>query len=114
MRRLSVGKNLVANVKTTIYTVPTQHYAQWDLLYVSNDAGNNKYVSVWWYDKSANIEIYIIDKYPLSASEFLKFDGNAYVILEEGDEIRILTEAGSIMSSVNSFDIYPANTSPLV
>ena len=113
MRRISVGKNLVAAVKTTIYTVPSQHFAQWDLLYVSNDAGNNKFVSVWWYDKSNNIEIYVIDKYVLSASQFLKFDGNAYVVLEEGDEIRILTEAGSVMSCINSFDINPATISPL-
>ena len=114
MRRMSVGKNLTANVKTTVYTVPNNHYAQWDLLYISNDAGNNKFVSVWWYDKSNNTEIYVIDSYILSASQFLKFDGNAYVILEEGDEIRILTETGSVMSCINSFDIYPAATSPLI
>ena len=113
MRAISVGKNLVAEVKTTIYTVPSQHYATWSLLYISNQAGVNKHVSVWWYDKTANTEINIIDEYPLTSSEFLKFDGEAYVVLEEGDEIRIITEAGSVMSCVNTFEIYPSTVSPL-
>lgn len=113
MRAISVGKNLTAGVKTTIYTVPSQHYAAWGLLFISNQAGVNKNVSVWWYDKTANIEVNIIDEYPLTSSEFLKFDGEAYVVLEEGDEIRIITEAGSVMSCVNTFEIYPSTVSPL-
>ena len=113
MRAISVGKNLVANVKTTIYTVPSQHYAAWGLLFISNQAGVNKNVSVWWYDKTANTEVNIIDDYPLTSSEYLKFDGAAYVVLEEGDEIRIITEAGSVMSCVNTFEIYPSTVSPL-
>ena len=113
MRAISVGKNLTAGVKTTIYTVPSQHYAAWGLLFISNQAGVNKNVSVWWYDKTADIEINIIDEYPLTSSEFLKFDGEAYVVLEEGDEVRIITEAGSVMSCVNTFEIYPSTVSPL-
>jgi hypothetical protein len=114
MRPISVGKNLTANVKTTIYTVPPRHYATWDLLFVTNHSGTNKTVSVWWYDKTQNIEVTIIDAYPLTSHEYLKFDGNAFVVLEEGDEVRIITEAGSVMSSVNTFEIYPSTTSPLI
>lgn len=110
MRRVSVGHVLTAGVKTTVYTTPSSYIAQWDLLYVSNHSGVNKTLSVWWWDKSKNLEIVIIDGYPLTAHEFLKFDGNAYVVLEEGDEIRITSEAGSLMSSVNSFDLSPSNS----
>jgi hypothetical protein len=106
MRQYSVGNNLAANVKTTVYTVPTGYYALWNLCYVVNTTGNNKTVDVYWYDKSANTEIVILDAYLLTHTNFIKFDGGAYIVLEEGDEIRILSEASSVMSSVNTFEVY--------
>jgi hypothetical protein len=106
MRQYSVGNNLAANVKTTVYTVPTGYYALWNLCYVVNTTGNNKTVDVYWYDKSANTEIVILDAYLLTHTNFIKFDGGAYIVLEEGDEVRILSEAGSVMSSVNTFEVY--------
>jgi hypothetical protein len=106
MRQYSVGNNLAANVKTTVYTVPTGYYALWNLCYVVNTTGNNKTVDVYWYDKSANTEIVILDAYLLTHTNFIKFDGGAYIVLEEGDEVRILSEASSVMSSVNTFEVY--------
>jgi hypothetical protein len=106
MRQYSVGNNLAANVKTTVYTVPTGYYALWNLCYVVNTTGNNKTVDVYWYDKSANTEIIILDAYLLTHTNFIKFDGGAYIVLEEGDEVRILSEAGSVMSTVNTFEVY--------
>jgi hypothetical protein len=106
MRQYSVGNNLAANVKTTVYTVPTGYYALWNLCYVVNTTGNNKTVDVYWYDKSANTEIVILDAYLLTHTNFIKFDGGAYIVLEEGDEVRILSEAGSVMSTVNTFEVY--------
>lgn len=114
MRPISVGRNLAANVKTTIYTVPSRHYAAWKLLFISNQAGVNKYVSVWWYDKTQNVEVNIIHQYPLTSSEYLRLDGQAYVVFEEGDEIRITTETGSVMSCVCTFEVSPSTTSPLI
>jgi hypothetical protein len=35
----------------------------------------------------------------------LKFDGGAYVVLEEGDEIRVESEAASSMSTINTFEV---------
>jgi hypothetical protein len=106
MRQYSVGNNLAANVKTTVYTVPTGYYALWNLCYIVNTTGNNKTVDVYWYDKSANTEIVILDAYLLTHTNFIKFDGGAYIVLEEGDEVRILSEADSVMSSVNTFEVY--------
>ncbi len=105
MREVSVGHNLTAGSKTTVYTVPTGYYAKWNLCYISNHTGNNKTVSVWWYDSSANTEITVIDSYQLATTQFLKFDGGAYVVLEEGDQIRITPEALSAMSSINTFEL---------
>lgn len=105
MREVSVGNNLTADVKTTVYTVPTGYYAKWNLCYVVNHTGNNKYVDAIWYDKSANTEIRVLDNYILSPTQFIKFDGGAYVVLEEGDEVRMLSELGSDMSAINTFEL---------
>lgn len=106
MRQYSVGNNLTANVKTTVYTVPTGYYALWNLCYIVNTTGNNKTVDVYWFDKSANTEVVILDAYLLTHTNFIKFDGGAYIVLEEGDEVRILSESDSVMSSVNTFEVY--------
>ena len=105
MRQISVGNNLTAAVKTTVYTVPTGYYALWNLCYVVNHTGNNKTIDVYWYDKSTNVEIKVLDNYTLSPSNFLKFDGGAYIVLEEGDEIRVEAETASTMSTVNTFEL---------
>jgi hypothetical protein len=105
MRQVSVGTNLVADTKTTIYTVPTGYYAKWNLCYIVNNTGNNKTVSSWWYDKSANEEYAIVSGYVLSPTQFLKFDGGAYVVLEEGDQVRLKSELGSTMAAINTFEL---------
>lgn len=105
MREISVGNNLTAAVKTTLYTVPTGYFAKWNLCYVINHSGNNKTIDVFWYDNSANIEVKVLDNYTLSPSNFLKFDGGAYVVLEEGDQIRAESEAASDMSIINTLEV---------
>jgi len=108
VRPVSVGNNLTAGSKTTVYTVPTGYYALWNLCFISNHTGNNKTVSVWWYDSSADAEITVIDAYQIAATQYVRFDGGAYVVLEEGDQVRIESEAGSEMSSTNTFVLYGA------
>ena len=106
MKPVSTGHNLTAGSKTTVYTVPTGYYAKWNLCYISNHTGNNKTVSVWWYDSSADNEIVVVDAYLLAATQYLRFDGGAYVVLEEGDQVRITPEAASAMSATNTFELY--------
>ena len=102
MRQVSVGNNLTAATKTTVYTVPTGYYALWNLCYIVNHSGNNKYIDVFWYDKSANIEVKVLDNYTLSPSQYLKFDGGAYIVLEEGDQVRCESEAASDSTRISS------------
>jgi len=107
MKPVSTGTILTANTLTTVFTVPTGYYAKWNLCYISNHTGSNKSVSVWWYDSSSTNEITIIDGYNLDAKKFLQFGGGgAYVVLEEGDQVRITTETGSAMSATNTFELY--------
>lgn len=105
MREFSVGHNLTPTVKTTCYTVPTGYYAKWNLSYIVNHTGSNKTINIAWYDKSNNIEVRVLDNYDLAHTEFVKFDGGAYVVLEEGDEIRATAESGSDMSIINTVEL---------
>lgn len=100
MKEHSVGKNLTAGTKTTMYTVPAGHYVKWNLLYAHNSTASAKAFSAWWYDKSENVEVVIFDSYPLDSKGFLKMDGGSYIVLEEGDEIRVQAETGSTCSAV--------------
>jgi hypothetical protein len=43
--------------------------------------------------------------YPLAAKTFLKFDGGAYVTLEEGDEVRVEVETGATASVLCTFEL---------
>lgn len=113
MREVSVGTNHTAGVKSAVFTVPDKTYAKWNLLYVMNNGTTNKHVSVWWYDKSTNIEVEILNQVTISTKTYVKLDGGTYVVLESGDEIRIQTEASSTISTINTFELIPARTSAL-
>ena len=105
MRPVSVGKNLTAATKTTLFVVPTRQVAKWTLMWAVNNTASAKNFSAWWYDKSTNTEVAVIITYPLAAKTFLKFDGGAYVALEEGDEIRVEVEAGATASVICTFEL---------
>ena len=105
-RPYSVGTILTDTTKTTIYTVPTGYYAKWNLAYAVNHSGNNKFIDVLWYDASTNTEYYILDNYVISPTQFIKFDGGAYVVLEEGDQVRAQAEASSVFHLVNTLELF--------
>ena len=104
-RPYSVANILSTTTKTTAYTVPTGYYAKWNLCYAVNHAGNNKSIDVLWYDSSSNTEYYVLDNYVISPTQFIKFDGGAYVVLEEGDQIRLQAEADSTFHVINTFEL---------
>lgn len=104
MRPVSVGTILTQAAKTTVFKVPVGYYAHWTLAYAVNNTGNNKYIDILWYDVSTDVEMSVIYHYVISPTQFIKFDGS-YVVLEEGDEVRALTEAGSVMSVINTFEL---------
>jgi hypothetical protein len=104
-RPTSVANILTTTTKTTAYTVPTGYYVKWNLCYAVNHAGNNKYIDVLWYDSSADTEYYVLDNYTISPTQFIKFDGGAYVVLEEGDEIRLQAETGATFHVINTFEL---------
>ena len=103
MRPVSVGVNPTAGATSTIYTVPTGYYAKFNLLYIHNTTGNNKTITVQWYDASANASIDILTAVPYTAKAYTQFD-NAYVVMEEGDQLRITTESTSAFAILATFE----------
>jgi hypothetical protein len=109
MRSYSVGRNLTANTKTTLFVVPTKQVANWNLLFASNSTASTKHFSAWWYDKSNNTEVVVVSSYDVSSKSYFKFD-NAYIALEEGDEIRVQAETGSTISAIITVEVDNAPT----
>jgi hypothetical protein len=106
----SVGKNLTANVKTTVFTVPTRNMAKWLLLFATNHSSSSKWISVWWYDSSENVEIEVLFEYAVTAKNFLRIDGQAYILLDEGDEIRVKSETGSTTTCIITVELEQRST----
>jgi hypothetical protein len=102
---VSVGHNLTAGSTTAVYKVPVGYAVKWNLMYLHNASGNTKTITAKWYDLSANAEYAVLDQYSMASKEYLKFDGGAYVMLDEGDEIRLTPEASSSFSSINTFEL---------
>jgi len=105
MRPVSVGVEPTAATLTTVYTVPTAYYAKFTVMYIHNTGGSTKHITVQWYDASTTTSYDILTEYNFTAKNYLQFDGNAYVVLEEGDKIQITTEAGSTFSFIATFEV---------
>ena len=104
MRALSVGVSPTAAVDTTVYTCPTGYYARFTVMYIHNTGGSTKHITVQWFDASANSTLDILTNYDFTSKNYLQFDGNAYIVLEEGDKIKITTQSASTFSFIATFE----------
>ena len=104
MRALSVGVSPTAAVDTTVYTCPTGYYAKFTVMYIHNTGGSTKHITVQWFDASANTTLDILTQYDFTSKNYLQFDGNAYIVLEEGDKIKITTQSSSSFSFIATFE----------
>jgi hypothetical protein len=104
MRALSVGISPTAAVDTTVYTCPTGYYAKFTVMYIHNTGGSTKHITVQWFDASANSTLDILTAYDFTSKQYLQFDGNAYIVLEEGDKIKITTQSASSFSFIATFE----------
>jgi hypothetical protein len=103
-RPITIGVNLSSGTPVTIYTVPTGYYAKWVLMYLFNNGGSTKSISVYWRDSSASANIYVHNG-TIAGSGFVRQDGGAYVVMEEGDTIVMQDEAGSNFSTICTFEL---------
>ncbi len=104
MRALSVGVSPTAAVDTTVYTCPRGYYSRFTVMYIHNTGGSTKHITVQWFDSSANSTLDILTSYDFSSKTYLQFDGNAYIVLEEGDKIKITTQSASTFSFIATFE----------
>jgi hypothetical protein len=104
MRALSVGISPTAAVDTTVYTCPTGYYAKFTVMYIHNTGGSTKHITVQWFDASANSTLDILTNYDFTSKNYLQFDGNAYIVFEEGDKLKITTQSGSAFSFIATFE----------
>ena len=108
MRAESVGVSPAANTLTTVYTVPTGYYAKFTVMYIHNTGGSTKHITVQWYDASTATTLDILTAYDLTTKQYLQFDGNAYIVFEEGDKLQITTQPGSTFSFIATFEVQGA------
>jgi hypothetical protein len=73
-------------------------------MYIHNTGGSTKHITVQWYDASADTTLDILTALDFSTKEYLQFDGNAYIVLEEDDKLKITTQAGSTFSFIATFE----------
>jgi len=105
-RPVTVGLNLTANTLTTVYTVPIGYYAKWNLMYVFNSSGSTKHFTAYWTDTSATADIHVMNESSVSAKDYVRMDGGAYVVIEEGDKVMMQSEAGSTFSTICTFELF--------
>ena len=99
MRPVSIGINPTAGVTTNAYTVPTGYYTLLNLLYIHNTGGSTKHITVQWYDASAATTIDILTAVSYSSKSYTQFD-NAYIVLEQGDQLRLTPDAASTFAVI--------------
>jgi len=104
MRALSVGVSPTAAVDTTVYTCPRGYYSKFTVMYIHNTGGSTKHITVQWFDASANTTLDILSQYDFSSKTYLQFDGNAYIVFEEGDKLKITTQSASSFSFIATFE----------
>jgi len=104
MRALSVGVSPTAAVDTTVYTCPRGYYSKFTVMYIHNTGGSTKHITVQWYDASSNSTLDILTALDFSTKEYLQFDGNAYIVFEEGDQLKITTQSASSFSFIATFE----------
>ena len=100
----SVGKVIQPATLTELFKVPAGYKAEVSTLFASNHTGNNKFITLYWqHAHDINHKIYIVFNYILHSNNYLQFSDS--MVMQSGDSIQVLTEAGSDMSVIASFDL---------
>ena len=100
----TVGKVIQPATLTELFKVPAGYKAEVSTLFASNHTGNNKFITLYWqHAHDITHKIYIVTAYVINANNYLKFSDS--MVMQSGDSIQVLTEAGSDMSVIASFDL---------
>lgn len=108
----SVGKSLTAGSSTTLFTVPAGYVATVTMILVSNVGASAKTMSVVWYAASA---LTVQGTTTVGAGDYLIFGGDGTeLVLQEGDSIRVTTEAASSFTGLATLDLVRTEKTPFI
>lgn len=105
-RKVSAVTTKTTTTKETILTVPTKNTGLWQLMYIISLTGNDT-PKVYWYDVSTNTEYFIVGGKNLGAGEFIRLDGEAEVVLQAGDEIRVQNSSTNTVTYIATVELVP-------
>lgn len=104
-RKVSAAATRTSNTKVTLLTVPTKNMGLWQMMYIISTAGTET-PKVYWYDKSADTEYFIVGGKNLGAGDYILLS-TAEVVLSEGDEIRIQNTGTSSVTYIATVEFVP-------
>ena len=104
-RKISAAKTKTTTTKDTLFTVPTKNTGLWSVMYIISTAGTET-PKVYWYDKSANIEYFVVGGKNLGSGDYILLS-NAEVVLQAGDEIRIQNTGTNSVTYIATVELVP-------
>jgi len=105
-RKVSAVTTKTTTAKDTILTVPTKNTGLWQLMYIISLTGNDT-PKVYWYDVSTDTEYFIVGGKNLGAGEFIRLDGEAEVVLQAGDQIRVQNSSTNTVTYIATVEFIP-------
>jgi hypothetical protein len=105
-RKVSAVTTKTTTTKDTILTVPTKNTGLWQLMYIISLTGNDT-PKVYWYDVSTNTEYFIVGGKNLGAGDFVRLDGEAEVVLQAGDQIRVQNSTTNTVTYIATVEFIP-------
>ncbi|CAB4166469.1 hypothetical protein UFOVP837_27 [uncultured Caudovirales phage] len=105
-RKVSAVTTKTTTTKDTILTVPTKNTGLWQLMYIISLTGNDT-PKVYWYDVSTNTEYFIVGGKNLGAGDFVRLDGEAEVVLQAGDQIRVQNSSTNTVTYIATVEFIP-------
>jgi hypothetical protein len=105
-RKVSAVTTKTTTTKDTILTVPTKNTGLWQLMYIISLTSNDT-PKVYWYDVSTNTEYFIVGGKNLGAGEFIRLDGEAEVVLQAGDQIRVQNSSTNTVTYIATVEFVP-------
>lgn len=104
-RKVSAAITKTTTTKEVLLTVPTKNTGYWQMMYIISTAGTET-PKVYWYDKSANIEYFVVGGKNLNAGDYILLS-NAEVVLQQGDEIRVQNTGTSSVTYIATVEYVP-------
>lgn len=105
MKEVTKAVNLAANTSTLVYTVPRGYEAVLSMLYVHNEGTSTKTVTATWHRNIENTDIKVFYALPLTAKQYIVADDGFRVLMSELDTLTLLSEAGSTMNTICTFEL---------